>query len=123
MSGCTGVNGKNELGIGGTVAAGVEGGNCDGGCGPEGGVSGSSPGMCVSGCDGGDWPGNGGNGLSGGGCPGEGVNVGSGLSPGVKKSPGVNESPGMSPGMSGPVGVMHNPNQEVVQVVHQQCQV
>ena len=94
MSGCTGVNGKNEGGIGGTVAAGVEGGNCDGGCGPEGGVSGSSPGMCASGCDGGDWPGNG-------------VNVGSGLSPGVK-SPGVNGSPGISPGMSGPVGVMYS---------------
>ena len=51
MSGWTAVKGKKESGTGGAAIA---GGNCDGGCGPGGGVNGSSgmsPGVSWSDCD------------------------------------------------------------------------
>ena len=93
-----------KKGIGGTVAAGVEGGNCDGGCGPE----------------------NGGNGLSGGDCAGEGVNGGSGC---VSRCKEITRCRRITWDVARHVrtswchGTHRDPNPEVVQVVHQQCQV
>ena len=67
-----------------------------------------------------------GNGLSGGGCPGEGVNGGSGLSPGVKKiswCKWITRNVARHVRTSLVSCTCQDPNQEVVQVVHQQCQV